>query len=68
MAKGLKPEPDTLRDASFDAFLAPVDPINGVDISMMMRNLTKTPAERLRYNTGSAIAVGRLYNIARRKR
>jgi hypothetical protein len=68
MAKGKKPEPDKRHDPPFDPFRAPVDPINGVDISMMMRNLTKTPAERLRYNTGSAIAVGRLYNIANRKR
>jgi hypothetical protein len=61
-------ETETLRDAAFNPFRPRVDPINGVDLSMMIGNLKLTTAQRLAKNTGSAINIARLRNAARRVR
>jgi hypothetical protein len=61
-------EPETLRDAAFNPFRPRVDPLNGVDLSMMLDNLKLTTAQRLAKNTGSAINLARLRNAARRGR
>lgn len=59
-------ETGILRDAPYNPFGAVIDPINGVDLSSMIRNLKMTPAERLRANTAAAINIAPLYNLARR--
>ena len=61
-------KPGVLRDQAFDPFRPVVDPINGVDLGSMMRNLRLTPAERLHNNTVAAINIARLRNAARRGR
>lgn len=61
-------EPNVLRDAPYNPFGAVIDPVNGVDLTSMIRNLKLTPAERLRVNTGSAINIARFRNAARRGR
>jgi hypothetical protein len=59
---------DALRDESFDPFRPVIDPINGVDLGLMMRNLRLTPAQRLQNNTIAAINISRFRNAARRGR
>jgi hypothetical protein len=61
-------KPDALRDEPFDPFRPVVDPVNGVDLGSMMRNLKLTTAQRLKNNTGSAINIARFRNAARRGR
>lgn len=59
---------DELRDEPIDWSTVAIDPINGVDLTMMRRNLQKTVAERVAYNTGSAINIAPLFNLANRQK
>ena len=62
---------DILQDGSVDpaaAYRPIIDPINGVALGGMMRNLRMSAAGRLKYNTAAAINVSHLRNAARRIR